>query len=137
MYTMDLGNESDHDIISMEMLENICDGSQSHPSAIQREYCYKLRDRIKQGQLEWKEVSKYTQNMGKRLHKLFKTLVKEISQDLQPLGDSGSDVPHFIPELRNFSEVTKLSDDINEPWLKENLKDIRISSTIRLFSLKI
>ena len=50
--------------------------------------------------------------MGKRLHKLFKTLVKDISQDLQPLGDSGSDVPHFIPEPRNFSEVTKLSDEI-------------------------
>ena len=26
------GDESDHDTISTEMLENICDGSQSHPN---------------------------------------------------------------------------------------------------------
>ena len=30
------------------------------------------------------------QNMGKSLHKLFKTDVKEISQDLPPLGEYGS-----------------------------------------------
>ena len=29
---MDSGDESDHDIISMDMLEDICDGSQSHPN---------------------------------------------------------------------------------------------------------
>ena len=50
--------------------------------------------------------------MGKGLHKVFKTVVKEISQDLPILGESGSEVSHFIPEPRNFSEVTKLSDDI-------------------------
>ena len=31
MDAMDYGNESDHDIISTEMLENIRDRSQSHP----------------------------------------------------------------------------------------------------------
>ena len=30
---MDSGDESDHDLISMDMLENICDGSQYHPSS--------------------------------------------------------------------------------------------------------
>ena len=30
MDTMNSGNESYHDIISMDMLEYICDGSQSH-----------------------------------------------------------------------------------------------------------
>ena len=34
--TMDSVNESDHDIISTEMLENICDGSQSHPNVISK-----------------------------------------------------------------------------------------------------
>ena len=50
--------------------------------------------------------------MGKGLHKVFKTDVKGISQDLPPLGESGSEVSHFISEPRNFSEVTKFADDI-------------------------
>ena len=33
---MDSGNESDHNIIFMEMLENICDGSQFHPNVDRR-----------------------------------------------------------------------------------------------------
>ena len=56
--------------------------------------------------------------MGKGLHKVFKTHVKEIPQDLLPLGESGSEVSNLIPEPRSFSEVTKLSDDINKPRLK-------------------
>ena len=63
--------------------------------------------------------------MGKGLHKVFKTVVKEISQYLPPLGESGSEVSHFIPEPRNFSEVTKLSDNIRKPWIKINLKEIK------------
>ena len=51
-------------------------------------------------------------NMGKVSHKVFKTVVKEILQDLPPLGESGSKVFHFIPEPRNFSKVPELSDDI-------------------------
>ena len=62
--------------------------------------------------------------MGKGLHKVSKTVVKEISQDFL-LRESGSEVSHFIPEPRNFSEVTKLSDDINKPWIKANQKDIK------------
>ena len=62
--------------------------------------------------------------MGKGLHKWFKTVVKEISQELTPLGESGSEVSHFIPEPRNFSEVKKLSDNIKKPWLKATLKEI-------------
>ena len=49
---MDSGDESDHDLISMEMLENIRDGSQSHPSVNQREAFYKIRDPIRQRQSE-------------------------------------------------------------------------------------
>ena len=53
--------------------------------------------------------------MGKGLHKVFSTVVNEISQELTPLGESGSEVSHFIPEPRNFAEVTKLSDNIKKP----------------------
>ena len=63
--------------------------------------------------------------MGKGLQKVFKTVVKEISQDLPPLGESGSEISLFIPETKNFVEVTKLSDDIKKPWLKSNQRDIK------------
>ena len=62
--------------------------------------------------------------MGKDLHKVFKTFVKEILQDL-PLGEYGSEVSHFIPEPRNFSEFIKLSDEINKPWIKATQKEIK------------
>ena len=39
-------------------------------------------------------------------------------------GESGSEVSHFIPEPRNFAEVTKLSENIRKPWLKATLKEI-------------
>ena len=63
--------------------------------------------------------------MGKGLHKVFNTVVKQISQDLLPLGESGSESSYFIPEPRKFAEVTKLSDNINKPWLKANEKEIK------------
>ena len=56
--------------------------------------------------------------MGKGLHKVFSTIVKKISQELIPLGESGSEVSLFIPEPRNFAEVKKLSENIRKPWLK-------------------
>ena len=31
---------------------------------------------------------------------------------------------HFIPEPRNFAEVTKLAENIRKPWLKATLKEI-------------
>ena len=52
--------------------------------------------------------------MGKGLHKLFKNVVKENSQELPLLGESGSEVSHFIPEPRNFTEAKNLSDNKNE-----------------------
>ena len=55
MDVMDSGDESDHDLISTEVLEEICDGSQSHLDVNQREAHYKIRDFISQRQLEWKD----------------------------------------------------------------------------------
>ena len=72
------------------MFEDIRDGSQSHPNVNRREARYKKRDRIKQIQSECKPALKYTQNMGKVSHKFFNTVVKEILQDLPPLGESSS-----------------------------------------------
>ena len=63
--------------------------------------------------------------MDKGLHKVFKTVVKEILQDLPILGESGSEVSYFIPEPRNFSKFTKLSDGIKKPWLKTAPKEIK------------
>ena len=45
---MDSGYESYYDPISTEMIEDIRDGSQSHPNVNRREACYKLCDHIKQ-----------------------------------------------------------------------------------------
>ena len=63
--------------------------------------------------------------MGKGLHKVFSTVVKEISQKLTALGESGSEVSHFIPYPRNVSEVTKLSENFEKNWLKATLKEIK------------
>ena len=62
MDAMDSGDESDHDIISTEMLEDICDISQTHPS---KEYRYIIRDHIRQRQPEWKGALKSTERMSK------------------------------------------------------------------------
>ena len=63
--------------------------------------------------------------MGKGLHKVFSTVVKEIYQELTSLGESGSEVSQFIPEQRKFTEVTKLSDIIKKTWLKATHKEIK------------
>ena len=47
IYAMDYGYESDNETMSTEMLENISDGSQSHPNVNSREARYKILDSIK------------------------------------------------------------------------------------------
>ena len=41
------GDESDVEPMSMDILEDICYGNQSHPSINRREERYNIRDRIK------------------------------------------------------------------------------------------
>ena len=60
MDAMNSGDESDHDLIFTDMLEDICDRIQTHPNVTRRESRYKLRDHIRQRQLEWKGALKYT-----------------------------------------------------------------------------
>ena len=50
MDAMNSGYESDHDLISTEMLEDIFDGIQTHLYVNKREAGYKICDRIKQRQ---------------------------------------------------------------------------------------
>ena len=57
---MDYGDESDHDLISTEMLEDIRDRSQTHPDVNRREARYKIRDCIMQRKSERKGALKDT-----------------------------------------------------------------------------
>ena len=54
MDAINSGDESDHDLISTEMLEDIRDGCHTHPNVNRREARYKISDCIKQIQSEWK-----------------------------------------------------------------------------------
>ena len=114
MDAMNSGDESDHDLISTEQLEDICDRSQTHPNVNIREARYKIRDCIRQRKQEWKGALTSTQSMGKGFYKVFKTVAKYILQELTHLVESGSEVSHFIPEPSNFDEVTKFSDNIKK-----------------------
>ena len=63
--------------------------------------------------------------MGKGSHKVIRNIVKDIYQYLPHLGESCSEISYFIPEHRNFAEVTKLSDYKKKPWIKAAQKEIR------------
>ena len=76
-----------------------------------------IHDRIKQKKSQWKGALRATHQMGKGLHRVFSTIALEISQELTNFGESGSEVSHFIPEPRNFAEVTKLAENIRKYWL--------------------
>ena len=52
---MDSGDESDHDLISTEMLEEIRDGSQTHPNVNRREARYKKFIVLSRGNRNGKE----------------------------------------------------------------------------------
>ena len=66
-----------------------------------------------------------TKNRGKGLHTALKAVVNDISKFLPTFGESGSEVSYLSTEPGKFSEITRLSDDINKPWLKATLKDIK------------
>ena len=68
------------------MLENIHNRSQSHLKVNQREARYKICGHIRKIQAEWKGALEATQNMGKGLHKVFETVVRNILQEFPPLG---------------------------------------------------
>ena len=77
-----------------------------------------IHDRIKQKKSQWKGALRATHKMGKGLHRVFSTIVSDISQELINFGETGSEVSHFIPEPRHFAEVTRLAENIRKHWLK-------------------
>ena len=54
MEDLNYGDESDHDLISTEILQYIRDGIMNDPNVNRREARYKIYDHIRQRQLEWK-----------------------------------------------------------------------------------
>ena len=70
-------------------------------------YCYHQPE-------TWVKV--YTRNL--------RMLLMRFHKALPIVGESISEVSHFIPEPRNFVEVTRLLEDIKIPWLKSTLKEI-------------
>ena len=52
MDAINSGGESDHDLISKEMLEDIFDGSQTHLNFNKKEARYKIRDCTRQRKSE-------------------------------------------------------------------------------------
>ena len=109
MDAMSLGDESNTEPMSTDMLEDIRDGSQSRRILNRIEAHYNIRDCVKLSQAEWKGALLSTLNMGICLHVLFKAVVGEIFQVLLILGESGPEVSYLIPKPRNFAEVTILS----------------------------
>ena len=76
MENIDSNEQSDHDLISTEMLEDIRDRSQTHPKVNIREACYKIRDHVGQKESQCKGALKSTRSMGEGLNKVFCTIVK-------------------------------------------------------------
>ena len=72
-----------------------------------------------------KERNLQIKGRGGGLHKLFKIVIKELNHSLPALGESGSEVSHFIPEPRIFAEVTRLLSEVKKSWIKATLKGIK------------
>ena len=86
MENLDGKEKFDENLITMETLYDIRDGNQTHPIIDKREAHLSIRDRIKQNKLQWKGALRATHKMGKGLHRVFNTIVSEISQELTNFG---------------------------------------------------
>ena len=95
----------DDNLISTETLHDIRDGNQTHLKINKREARMAIRDHIKQKKSQWKGALRATHNMGKGLHRVFSTIVSDISQELTNFGETGSEVSHFIPESRKYQKT--------------------------------
>ena len=93
---MSSGDDSDFKSMSKDMLEGICDSIQYHQIVNKIQTHYKIYDRSKQVQVEWKGALLSTRNMGNGLHKSFKAVVNEILQALPILGEYGLAVSYFV-----------------------------------------
>ena len=78
MDEMTFGDELDAECMYTDMLEDISDGSQYHPTINMIEARYKIRYFIKQRRVECKEGLLSMQNIGKVFHKVLKIVVNEL-----------------------------------------------------------
>ena len=90
MKNLDEKEKFDDNFISTETLHDIRDGNQTHPKIDKREARLAIRGSIKQKKSQWKGSLRATHKMGKGLHRVFSTIVKDISQELTNFGESGS-----------------------------------------------
>ena len=90
MENLDEKEKFDDDLISKETFHDIRDINQTHPSIDKRESRLKIRDRIKQKKSERKGALRATHKMGKLLHRVFSTTIKEILEEMTNFGETGS-----------------------------------------------
>ena len=105
-----------------ESFEGIRYGNYVHPDINAKYFRLKIRDCIIQKQSEWKGSELSARVRGKGSYKVFKAVSNKLKNELPTLVESGSEVPHFIPKPRNFSEVTRLPVYIKKAWLKATSK---------------
>ena len=86
MDAINYGDESHHDLISTEILEDILDGSQTHLNVKRREARYKICDFITRRQSKRKKGLKDKQSTGKGLQKVFSKVAKEIFARIDTFG---------------------------------------------------
>ena len=86
MENLDEKEKFDDNLISTETLHDIRDGNHTHPNIDTREARLKILDCIKQKKSQWKVALRATHKMVKGLHRLFITIVSEISQELTNFG---------------------------------------------------
>ena len=79
----------------MNALEDIRGGSQIHPWINTGDARFKICDRIRPTQNEWKVVELSAKSMGKVLHKVSNSVFNELNNALPDLVESGSEVSHM------------------------------------------
>ena len=80
MENIDETEAFDDDLIITETLHDIRDGNQTHPKINKREARMAIRDCIKQKKSQRKGALRATNKVGKVLHRVFSTIVSDISQ---------------------------------------------------------
>ena len=102
MENLDSNEQSNHDLISTEMLEDIRDGSKTHPNSNKKEARYKIRDRVKRKESQWKGALKSMQSMEKGLHKVFSTIVNRFNRNWQLWENLVQKFPISFQNLENL-----------------------------------
>ena len=87
---LDETEKFDDDFISTETLHAIQNGNKTHPKIDKRGACLAIRFSFKQKKSQWKGALRATHKMGKGLHRVFSTILSEISQELTNFGETVS-----------------------------------------------